>query len=81
MSADIKELTEKYSDEAKIATANDKVYKDECVYSYDSSESPNGLFVCLKTFIGIGKDFLPIHFHKTSSHLYLRIKTFRKQVN
>lgn len=28
----------------------DKVYKDECMYSFDTPESPGGLFVNLKTF-------------------------------
>jgi ubiquitin carboxyl-terminal hydrolase 5/13 len=28
----------------------DKVYKDECMYSFDNPESPGGLFVNLKTY-------------------------------
>lgn len=80
MSAELKELVEKYSNQARIATANDKIYKDECVYSYESPESPNGLYVCLKTFIGVGHEFLPIHFAKSDSHLYLHIKTLRREI-
>lgn len=28
----------------------DKVYKDECMFSFDTPESPGGLFVNLKTY-------------------------------
>lgn len=28
----------------------EKVYKDECMYSYDTPESPGGLYVNLKTY-------------------------------
>ena len=73
-------LIEKYSGEALVATHNDKVYKDECVYSYETSESQHGVFVCLHTFICVSKTMLPIHFSKTQSHLYLNIKTYRKEV-
>ena len=78
---DIKTLVEKYSKEARIATINDKVYKDECVYSFDTPESQTGLFVCLSTFIGVSHDLLPVHFAKTGSHLYLHIKTWRREVS
>ncbi len=77
---DIKELVEKYSDEAKIASPYDKVYKDECVYTYDTPESETGLYVCLNSFIGVGKTSLAVHFDKTRSHLYLHIRTFRREV-
>ena len=81
MADEIKSLVEKYSKEAKIAGDYDKVYKDECVYSYDTPESQNGLFVCLKTFVGVSKSLLPVHFSKTQSHLYLHIKTWRREVS
>lgn len=30
--------------------SHDKVYKEECAFSFDSPESPGGLFVNLRTF-------------------------------
>ena len=36
---------------AKVAGHHDKVHKDECVYSFDSPESPGGVFVNLSTFL------------------------------
>jgi ubiquitin carboxyl-terminal hydrolase 5/13 len=74
----LKQLIEKYSHEARVARATDKVYKDECVYSYETAESPNGLFVCLKTFVSVSKSNLPVHFAKSKSHLYLHIRAHRR---
>jgi uncharacterized UBP type Zn finger protein len=67
--------------EIRIATQHDKVYKDECAYSFDTSESETGLFVCLNTFVAVSKKYLTVHFNKTNSHFYLHIKTYRKKVN
>ena len=80
MSEGIKELIEKYSNQARIVRNNDNVYKEECIYTYDTPESENGLFVCLNTFIGVSKELLPVHFSKSQSHLYLNIKTWRRQI-
>lgn len=78
---DIKQLSEKYATEVRVATAYDKVYKDECAYSYDTTETTEtGLYVCLKTFAAVSRQFLDTHFGKTQSHLYLRIKTERRRV-
>ena len=77
---DLKNLVEKYSNEARLATANDKVYKDQCVYTYETPFSPDGLYVCLNRFIGVARSMIPIYFDKTKSHLYLRIKMSRQEV-
>lgn len=34
----------------RVPGHNDKVYKDECAFSYDSPESPGGLYVNIKTY-------------------------------
>jgi Variant UBP zinc finger len=56
--------------DVKIPGTYDKVYKDECVYSFCSPESPDGLFVCLKTWHGVGSRFLEMHHQRTGSSLY-----------
>ena len=40
----------------RVPGANDSVYKDECLYSFDNPESENGLFICMSNFYGFGKD-------------------------
>lgn len=79
--SDPRELLAKYASNIRVPSALDRIYKDECVYSYDTSESPDGLFVCLKTFICVGRENLERHFRKTQSHLYLHIKTHRIEVS
>jgi ubiquitin carboxyl-terminal hydrolase 5/13 len=56
---------------------HDKVYKDECVVSFDSPESDDGLYVCLQTWAGVGAGFLAQHHRMTGQPLYLRIKKTR----
>jgi ubiquitin carboxyl-terminal hydrolase 5/13 len=54
--------------------SHDKVYKDECLYSFDTPFSPDGLYVNLKTWGGVGKDFLGFDSGKTGSTLYVHLK-------
>uniref|UniRef100_UPI00358F787F ubiquitin carboxyl-terminal hydrolase 5-like isoform X2 n=1 Tax=Myxine glutinosa TaxID=7769 RepID=UPI00358F787F len=58
--------------------AGDKVYKDECVYSFDTPESPSGLFVCLRTFLGFGRDHVDRFHSRTGQRVFLHIKRTRK---
>lgn len=78
---DLKELISIYSNGVRLATAHDKVFKDECAYSFDTTETAEtGLYVCLNTFVAVSREYLNVHYSKCQSHLYLRIKTLRKQV-
>ena len=45
----------------RVPGANDSVYKDECLYSFDNPESENGLYICMSTFRGVGRDHLERH--------------------
>ncbi|GAB5032118.1 ubiquitin carboxyl-terminal [Nannochloropsis oceanica] len=54
--------------------SHDKVYKDECLYSFDTPFSPDGLYVNLKTWGGVGKDFLSFDSGKTGNTLYVHLK-------
>jgi uncharacterized UBP type Zn finger protein len=72
-------LISKYASQARIAREHDKVYKDECVYTHDTAECADGLFVCLNSFIAVSKPFLPIHYAKNHTNLYLRMKIYRKE--
>lgn len=58
----------------------DKVYKDECVFSFDTPESEGGLYVCLKTFLGFSKKFVERRYAKTGNAVYLHLKTIKKEV-
>ncbi|XP_070390622.1 ubiquitin carboxyl-terminal hydrolase 5 [Dermacentor albipictus] len=58
----------------------DKVYKDECVFSFDTPESEGGLYVCLNTFLGFSKKFVERRYAKTGNAVYLHLKTVKKEV-
>lgn len=58
----------------KVAAAADRVYKDECVYSFDSPFSDGGLYVNLRTLQGIGERYLDLDRRKSGSNLYLHQK-------
>ncbi|KAM7533692.1 hypothetical protein Aperf_G00000119625 [Anoplocephala perfoliata] len=51
---------------------NTKVYKDECVFSFSAPDDETGLFICLKTFIGIGQQYLDEYVRKTGNLIFLR---------
>ncbi|XP_066148328.1 ubiquitin carboxyl-terminal hydrolase 5 [Euwallacea fornicatus] len=65
----------------KIPSEHDKVYKDECVYSFDNPETETGLYVSLSSFIGIGKEYVDYHSQKTKENVFLHIRRKRHEVS
>eukprot|EP00092_Neocalanus_flemingeri_P016514 GFUD01017868.1.p1 GENE.GFUD01017868.1~~GFUD01017868.1.p1 ORF type:complete len:808 (-),score=284.71 GFUD01017868.1:1858-4281(-) len=63
----------------KVPAPGDKVFKDECFYSFDSPESPTGLYVCLNRWLGVGEKFLTRYSNRTDNKVFLRIKRTRKE--
>lgn len=59
------------ADISKIApaTAGDRVFKDECVYCFDSPFSDSGLFVNLQSYVGVSQQHLK--FEKSPCRLFL----------
>ena len=71
------------AEELRVPSAYDKVYNDECMYSFDSPYSDNGLYISLHTYEGVGVKYLRHHSEKTGSILYLHskwIQVRRKEV-
>lgn len=58
----------------RVPGPNDKVFKDECVYSFDSPFSDSGLYVNMSTYQGVGANHLKRDSQKTGSKLYLHEK-------
>jgi len=58
----------------------DKVFKDECLYSFDSPECETGLYVCLNRFLGIGLKHLERYSKRTDNFVFLHIKRIRKEI-
>ena len=66
------------SERIKTPGPNDKVFKDECFFSFDSPESETGLYVCLNRWIGVGKKFLNKYSNRTDNRIFLHIKRIKK---
>jgi ubiquitin carboxyl-terminal hydrolase 5/13 len=58
----------------KVAASFDKVYKSQCVYSFDTPLSDTGLYVSLSSWQAVGEPFLKIDQKRTNCGLYVHIK-------
>ena len=65
-------------DRIKTPGPNDRVYKCECFYSFDSPESDTGLYVCLNRWIGVGEKYLKRYSDRTDNKIFLHIKKIKK---
>ncbi|XP_074593148.1 ubiquitin specific protease 5 [Brevipalpus obovatus] len=66
-------------DDIRIPNSSDKIYKDECIFGFETPESDEGLFICMKTFFGFGIKYVPLHYQRTSSRIYLNMKRIKIQ--
>eukprot|EP00026_Physarum_polycephalum_P002958 Phypoly_transcript_02967.p1 GENE.Phypoly_transcript_02967~~Phypoly_transcript_02967.p1 ORF type:complete len:805 (+),score=171.44 Phypoly_transcript_02967:45-2459(+) len=60
-------------DQVRIPTNSTKIYKDECVYSFQTPESEGGLYVCMNDFLGFSLKYVDLHYQKTKRGIYLQI--------
>jgi ubiquitin carboxyl-terminal hydrolase 5/13 len=58
----------------KIPSPHDKVYNDECAYSFASPFSEGGLYVNILSFLGFGAEFYLEDSEKSGCKLYLHEK-------
>ncbi|XP_076049156.1 ubiquitin specific protease 5 [Oratosquilla oratoria] len=64
----------------RIPKSGDKVYKEECMFSFDSPDSETGLYVCLNTFLGWGKEYVSWYSERTGNHVFLHLHRTRKEL-
>lgn len=64
-----------------IVSPGDTIYKDECVCSFDTPESENGLYICMKNFEGVSHEFLDYHFKRHGYTVYLHHKRLKFKLN
>lgn len=65
----------------KIVEKNDQVHKDECICSFDTAESPQGLYICMKTFEAVSNDFLNYYYERYGHPVYLHHKRLKYKLN
>uniref|UniRef100_G3P6K9 Ubiquitin carboxyl-terminal hydrolase n=1 Tax=Gasterosteus aculeatus aculeatus TaxID=481459 RepID=G3P6K9_GASAC len=81
MAADLGELLVPYMPTIRVPRTGDRVYKSECVFSFDSPESEGGLYVCMNTFLGFGREHVERHYRKTGQSVYMHLKRHVKELN
>uniref|UniRef100_A0A8C1CEW2 Ubiquitin carboxyl-terminal hydrolase n=1 Tax=Cyprinus carpio carpio TaxID=630221 RepID=A0A8C1CEW2_CYPCA len=74
MATDLGELLVPYMPTIRVPRTGDRVFKSECAFSYDSPESEGGLYVCMNTFLGFGREHVERHYHKTGQSVYMHLK-------
>ncbi|XP_029487847.2 ubiquitin carboxyl-terminal hydrolase 13-like isoform X2 [Oncorhynchus nerka] len=79
MAADLGELLVPYMPTIRVPRTGDRVFKSECAFSYDSPESEGGLYVCMNTFLGFGREHVERHYRKTGQSVYMHLKRHVKE--
>ncbi|OCT80740.1 ubiquitin carboxyl-terminal hydrolase 13 isoform X1 [Xenopus laevis] len=74
MAEDLGELLVPYMPTIRVPKSGDRVYKTECAFSYDSPESDGGLYVCMSTHLGFGREHVERHYRKTGQSVYMHLK-------
>lgn len=70
----------KHLQKIRVPQKGDKIYKDECVYSFDNPDSPTGLYINLTTFLGLGQDHVSRYYELTKNPVFLHIKRTKKEI-
>eukprot|EP01104_Vermistella_antarctica_P013150 TRINITY_DN3943_c0_g1_i5.p1 TRINITY_DN3943_c0_g1~~TRINITY_DN3943_c0_g1_i5.p1 ORF type:complete len:419 (-),score=97.25 TRINITY_DN3943_c0_g1_i5:88-1344(-) len=60
--------------QAKVAGHNDRVEKDECVYTFDTAFSDNGLFINMTSFLAFNQEHASEYAKRTGNHLFYRVR-------
>ncbi|XP_063233361.1 ubiquitin carboxyl-terminal hydrolase 5 [Bacillus rossius redtenbacheri] len=64
----------------RVPNSNARVYKDECVLSFDTPETEGGLYVSLKTFLGFGRDYVELYHQQTGNSVFLHIVRTKRKI-
>lgn len=54
-----------------VPTVRDRVYKDECMFSFATSESPGGLYINLETLQAYSEAYVDVDQRRSGAVLYL----------
>ncbi|CAL8084871.1 unnamed protein product [Calicophoron daubneyi] len=71
-------ILNKYLGEIRIPTSEDKVFKDECPFHFETAELEHGVYIDLNNFIAIGPKMLNLYAERTGHHVFLRYKIVKQ---
>ncbi|XP_028393855.1 ubiquitin carboxyl-terminal hydrolase 5-like [Dendronephthya gigantea] len=58
----------------RVPRGGDKVYKDQCIYCFQTPKFDGGLYICLNSFLGFCVDHVKLYRDKTGRRVYLHYK-------
>ncbi|KAG4066703.1 hypothetical protein HA402_007339 [Bradysia odoriphaga] len=70
----------KHLSQIRVPDNQSHVYKDECVYSYDTPETDTGLYVSLTTFLGYGKEYVEGYWKASGNAVFLHLRREKKEI-
>lgn len=65
---------ETFAKELKVPSSDASIFKDECMFGFDTPESEHGLFLNLRTLYSVGREWLEMDAAKTGAKFYLHQK-------
>ncbi|CAH8596699.1 unnamed protein product [Schistosoma margrebowiei] len=73
-------IFEDLSAQVRVPGDGEKVFKDECPFSFETPETEKGIYICMRHFVAIGSKILRLYYEKTGCRAFLRYK-IEKQFN
>ncbi|KAK3861727.1 hypothetical protein Pcinc_032343 [Petrolisthes cinctipes] len=64
----------------RVPQGGDKVYKDECMFCFDTPESETGVYVCLGTFLGWCREHVPKYSQRSGKCVFLHLRRKKKEL-
>ena len=63
-----------FSDKVRIPTQHDAVFNEECLFSFDSPDTDDGLYICMEKFLGLGKEHVAAYHARTDNAIFVHRK-------
>ncbi|KAK7864561.1 hypothetical protein R5R35_007330 [Gryllus longicercus] len=64
----------------RLPGKTEKIFKDECAFSFDTPETETGLYVSLASFLGLGREHVERYYQKTRNAVYLHILRHKREI-
>lgn len=74
------DILSKHLNAIRVPNNYDNIYRDECVYSFDTPLSDTGIYVSLTSFLGFGKQYVDDYSRKSGNAVFLHIQAERKEI-
>lgn len=62
---------ELYRGNVRVPEPGVPLYKDECVYTFDTASSEDGLYICLQRHVGVSRPLLDLYMKNTKQNIFL----------